>query len=59
MKAELRQKEESLKKAERERGELKRLIEAKDAAVEKIRREKEELWGIVNTDKYKNIRGIE
>jgi hypothetical protein len=38
---------------------LKRQVEGKEAAVEKLRKEKDELWGIVNTDKYKNIRVIE
>ena len=27
--------------------------------MEKLRKEKEELWAIVNTDKYKNLRAIE
>jgi hypothetical protein len=38
---------------------LKRQVEGKEAAVEKLRKEKDELWAIVNTDKYKNIRVIE
>ena len=38
---------------------MKRQVEGKEAAVEKLRKEKDELWAIVNTDKYKNIRVIE
>lgn len=55
----MRLKDEQLKKGERERQELKRAVEGKEAAIEKMRREKDELWAVVNTDKYKNIRTIE
>ena len=59
LKSDLRIKEDSLKKGEKERAELKKAVEAREAAVEKVKREKEELWAIVNTDKYKNIKAIE
>lgn len=50
---------EQHKKAEKERLDLKKAVEAKDAALEKLRKEKDELWAIVNTDKYRNIKQLE
>ncbi len=48
-----------MKKSEKEKYEMKKSLESKENAVEKLRKEKDELWAIVNTDKYRNIKGIE
>jgi hypothetical protein len=34
-------------------------LESKENALEKMRKERDELWAIVNTDKYKNFRSME
>jgi len=34
-------------------------VSAKDTALEKLRKENDELWAVVNTDKYKSVRSIE
>ena len=34
-------------------------MEGKETAVDKLRKERDELWAVVNTDKYKNIKAIE
>ncbi len=59
LKAELRLSTDSLKKSEKERLEFKRSLESKDQALEKLRKDRDELWSIVNTDKYKNVRIVE
>ena len=59
LKAELRTNTDLLKKSEKERLDFKRSLESKDQALEKLRKDKDELWSIVNTDKYKNVRTIE
>jgi hypothetical protein len=38
---------------------LKKSLESKENALEKMRKERDELWAIVNTDKYKNFRSME
>lgn len=38
---------------------MKKSLAAKQTALDKLRKEKEELWAIVNTDKYKSIHTIE
>jgi hypothetical protein len=48
-----------LKKSEKEKYDAKKSLEGKENALEKLRKERDELWAIVNTDKYKNIRQIE
>lgn len=58
-KAELRITQEQLKKSEKEKYEIRKNLEGKETAVDKLRKEKDELWAIVNTDKYKNIKIIE
>jgi hypothetical protein len=55
----MRVKEDQFKKSEKERLEAKKIIEGKEVAVEKLRKERDELWAVVNTDKYKNLRTIE
>jgi dynactin complex subunit len=59
LKQEHRSSLDSAKKSEKENHEHKKSISAKDTALEKIRTERDELWSIVNTDKYKNVRAIE
>lgn len=58
-KAELKQKTDGLKKSDKERAEVKKTLESKENALEKLRKEKEELWLIVNTDKYRNFKCLE
>ena len=48
-----------LRKAEKDCVEQKKLIASKDGALEKLRKENEELWTVVNTDKYKSVRTVE
>ena len=59
LKSDMRVKEDHFKKSEKERLEAKKIIEGKEVAVEKLRKERDELWAVVNTDKYKNLRTIE
>lgn len=48
-----------MKKSEKEKYDCKKNLEGKENAVEKLRKERDELWAIVNTDKYKNIKQVE
>jgi hypothetical protein len=59
LKAELRLNSDQLKKSEKERLDYKKSLDSKDLAMEKLRKEKDELWSIVSTDKYKNVRTVE
>lgn len=59
LKAELRTTSDNFKKSEKEKYETKKNLESKDNALEKLRKERDELWAIVNTDKYKNLRQLE
>lgn len=59
LKAELRSIQEQYKKSEKERLEGAKSLQAKDNALEKLRKERDELWAVVNTDKYKNLRTAE
>jgi hypothetical protein len=59
LKAELRLNSDQLKKSEKERLDFKKSLDSKDLAMEKLRKEKDELWSIVSTDKYKNVRTVE
>ena len=38
---------------------MRKNLDGKETAVEKLRKERDELWAVVNTDKYKNIKVIE
>ena len=58
-KAELKQKTEGLKKSEKEKTEVKKMLESKENALEKLRKERDELWLIVNTDKYRNFKSVD
>jgi len=44
---------EACKKSEKENLEMKKSMAAKQTALDKLRKERDELWAIVNTDKYK------
>lgn len=59
LKVELRTCQETLKKSEKEKYDCKKNLEGKENALEKLRKERDELWAIVNTDKYKNVKSIE
>lgn len=59
LKGELRGSQESQKKSEKEKYECKKNLEGKENALEKLRKERDELWAVVNTDKYKNIKSFE
>lgn len=50
---------ETIKKTEKENHEHKKSITSKDTALEKLRKENDELWAVVNTDKYKSVRTVE
>ena len=39
--------------------ELKKSVAAKQTALDKLRKEKDELWAIVNTERYKSITDLE
>jgi septal ring factor EnvC (AmiA/AmiB activator) len=59
LKAELRTISDSYKKSEKSNYEFKKNVESKENAIEKLRKERDELWAVVNTDKYRNIKTIE
>ena len=59
MKAEVRLQTETCKKSEKENLEMKKSVTAKQNSLDKLRKERDELWAIVNTDKYKSIQTIE
>ena len=59
MKAETRLSADTCKKTEKENLEMKKSLAAKQTALDKLRKERDELWAIVNTDKYKSIQSIE
>lgn len=59
LKAEQRTNNDTYKKSERENLDLKKQVGAKQTALEKLRKEKDELWAIVNTDKFKSIHSME
>ena len=59
LKAEQRSSNDTYKKSERENFDLKKQVSAKQTALEKLRKEKDELWAIVNTDKFKTIHSME
>ena len=55
LKAEARQSQETCKKSEKENLELKKSVTAKQTALDKLRKDRDELLAIVNTDKFKSI----
>ena len=59
LKAEQRSSNDTYKKSERENFDLKKQVSAKQTALEKLRKEKDELWAIVNTDKFKTVHSME
>ena len=59
MKAEARLSTDTHKKTEKENLELKKSLSGKQNALDKLRKERDELWAIVNTEKYKSIQSME
>ena len=59
LKAEARTNHDNHKKSEKENIDLKKSVQAKQTALEKLRKEKDELWAIVNTEKFKSIHAVE
>ena len=59
MKSEMKQKTELLKKTEKERAENKKNLDSKEYALEKLRVERDELFTLVNTDKYRDFKTVE
>ena len=59
IKQEYRLGQENLKKVEKENYDKTKSLQAKDTALDKVRKEREELWTIVNTDKYKSMEQID
>ena len=55
LKAEARHTTETCRKTEKENNELRKSMSAKQTALDKLRKERDELLAIVNTDKYKSI----
>ena len=43
----------------REIFELKKLIDTKEHALEKVRKERDDFWTILNSDKYRNFKSVE
>lgn len=39
--------------------ELKKLIDTKEHALEKVRKERDDFWTILNSDKYRNFKSVE
>ena len=58
-KSELKQVQESLKKAEKDKYELLKSVASKDTALDKLRKERDDLWAVVNTDKYRGLKQME
>jgi hypothetical protein len=38
---------------------LKKLLETKEHALEKVRKERDDFWTILNSDKYRNFKSVE
>ena len=58
-KLELRQNSEQLHKTQRQLADYQKMVQAKDQALEKVRRERDELTAVVSQDKYKSIKTVE
>ena len=43
----------------RELFELKKLLETNKLALEKVRKERDDFWTILNSDKYRNFKSVE
>ena len=59
LKSDLKHKTESLKKTDRAYNDIRTKYEQKDNALEKLRIERDELFNLVNTDKYRDFRTVE
>jgi Asp-tRNA(Asn)/Glu-tRNA(Gln) amidotransferase C subunit len=56
LKAELRINSDNLKKSEKDRYDTSKSLESNQNALAKARKERDELFALINTDKYKNLR---
>jgi hypothetical protein len=43
----------------RELFEMKKLLDTKEHALEKVRKERDDFWTILNSDKYRNFKSVE
>lgn len=59
LKADLKKRVELHKKLEREKIELNKQLEGKANALEKLRKERDEIWALVNTDKFQKFKSAE
>lgn len=59
LKSDLKHKSESLKKTDKAWNDLRTKFDQKESALEKLRVERDELFNLVNTDKYKNFKNVE
>lgn len=58
-KQELKKSADATKKLEKEVLELHKSLESKETALDKLRKDRDELWAMVNTDKYKNFKSVD
>ena len=56
LKSEVKQKTEMLKKSDADKQAIKTQLQAKENGLEKVKKERDEIWNIVNTDKYKSFK---
>ena len=59
LKSDFKHKSESFKKTDKAWTELRTKFDQKENALEKLRVERDELFNLVNTDKYKNFKNVE
>ena len=59
LKSEGRIASDTLKKTEKENQELKKSVSGKQNSLDKLRKERDELFAIVNTDKYRSVHSME
>lgn len=59
LRIEFRHSESSFSKAQKNLTETKKQLEAKDLALEKVRRERDELSALASQDQFKSIRSVE
>ena len=58
-KLDLKKSQDSNRKLEKDLHELQKLMESKENAIEKLRKDRDDLWAMVNTDKYKNFKSFD
>ena len=59
VKSDLKQKTDALKRSEKERNEAVKGLEIKENTLKKLRKERDELWSSINTDKFKSFKSVE